>query len=142
MIHNTPQHDKILNYDMTCEELARLCCTQDLTDSHMDWIIAMFNSFQNESIEICLNRITNIELFCQRRVLSRSIKPTWIVFILNVEKNKSRTSISKDDNTCFHRFQLFELATRTQSRLPPTTDTFLPVCFDGTVYNEMVTFVV
>ena len=85
---------------MTSEE-ARLCCTRDLTDSHMDWIIAKF-SLQSESIA---NRITTIEPFYQRRVISRSIKPTRIVLIQNVEKKKL-TCFSSTQNSPIHQVML------------------------------------
>ena len=48
LIHNTPYLSKLSSFDMSSEELARLCGRIYLSDEHLSWVKKKLSSMQSD----------------------------------------------------------------------------------------------
>ena len=85
MVHNHPHTEKLPDLDMLPAELARICSRRYLSDLHMSWVADKLNALQDDSYVIFLKFITDIELFCRRKILSREKRPTNLVFMIHIK---------------------------------------------------------
>ena len=83
-VHNHPHLDELPGLQMTPGELSRVCSARYLSDLHLSWVAEKLNSQQTETYVIFINFMTNVERFCERRILSRTNLPKNLVFIINV----------------------------------------------------------
>jgi hypothetical protein len=84
----TKRYNEILSgYDITPEELSRLCCTRWLSCDHMSWITKKLNGMQTETHCIYLNFTGDTDQSVRKKIESLRQKSTQFLFILNVSRS-------------------------------------------------------
>ena len=84
LVHYSLSTEPIKEYDMLPGDLARLCGSTYLSDSHLTWIAKQLNTMQSYTHVVFANYIADVETYCHNRMKNDAFSPSKLILMFCV----------------------------------------------------------
>ena len=89
LIHNTPYLSKLSSFDMSSEELARLCGRIYLSDEHLSWVKKKLSSMQSDVLCNHYDYFQNWKIKNQFKISSANKLVKWFQYDMSVRYSQA-----------------------------------------------------